>query len=268
MTKRVLWGRQTVKTALQNGIVPSVILVDNDEAEQECRALLDRAPVEGKKFDRNKFDRAKPDRPQFARLPLYQRPTRELDAISRGAKHEGIVCVNGEYSYIDMEQLMSFRTSRKSPDLLLALDEVTDTGNVGSIYRTAAAFGVDGVIFTKDRSATVNDTVVRVSMGATELLRTARVTNLVRAIERLTEEGVVTIGLEADTTTTLDSVNLTQPIALVMGSEGKGLRRLVRERCTMLAKIPMQPPLDSLNVAIATAVALYEVQRQRASSPK
>jgi 23S rRNA (guanosine2251-2'-O)-methyltransferase len=229
-----------VKTALQAGVIPSVILVDSDEADSEFRALVDRGKT--------------------GRLPLYQRPTRELDALSRGAKHEGVLCINGEYSYIDMEQLMS---RRRDPDLFLCLDEVTDPGNVGSIYRSAAAFGVDGVIFTKDRSATVNDTVVRVSMGATELLRTARVTNLVRSMERLAEADVLTIGLEADTHTTLDSVDLTQPIALVMGSEGKGLRRLVRERCTMLAKIPMQPPLDSLNVAMATAVALYEVQRQR-----
>ncbi len=240
MTKRVLWGRQQVKTALQEGVVPSVILVDNDDAETETRALLDRT--------------------KFGRLPLYRRPTRELDAIARGGKHEGIICINGEYSYIDLDQLLS---RRKSPDLFLCLDEVTDPGNVGSIYRSAAAFGVDGVIFTKDRSATVNDTVVRVSNGATELLRTARVTNLVRTIERLADEGVVTVGLEADTAITLESLDLTQPIALVMGSEGKGLRRLVRERCSVLAKIPMQPPLDSLNVAMASAVALYEVQRQR-----
>jgi 23S rRNA (guanosine2251-2'-O)-methyltransferase len=241
--KRILWGRNNVRQALAQNVRPDVILLDSHAPDQELRAMLEPT--------------------KFGRLPVFERPRAELDAISKGAKHEGVLMIAGPFSYSDF--VADVLANAKSPATLVCLDEVTDPGNVGSILRTAAAFGVDGVVVPKDRSAPINATVVRVSMAATELVRIARVTNLARTLAALDDKyGFVTVGLDAHAERTLDQIDLTGNIAIVMGSEGAGMRRLVKERCTHLAKIPMVPPLDSLNVAIATAIALYECQRQRA----
>ncbi|MDP3278025.1 MAG: 23S rRNA (guanosine(2251)-2'-O)-methyltransferase RlmB [Deltaproteobacteria bacterium] len=239
--KRMLWGRESVRRALESGADPDVILIDGADPDRTVRAML--APT------------------QHGRLPVYERPRRELDALTHDSKHEGIVMISGNFTYTELETVLSQSTS--SP-LLLCLDEITDPGNVGSILRTSAAFGVNGVIVPKDRSAPINGAVVRVSMAATELVPVARVTNLSRTLQSLGEDGYATVGLDANAEHNLEDLDLSGPIALVLGSEGYGLRRLVRERCTHLAKIPMKPPMDSLNVAVATAVALYECQRQRA----
>lgn len=240
--KRILWGRNSVRSALEQNVQPDVLLLEANSPDRELRALL--APT------------------KFGRLPVFERPRAELDAICRGGQHEGVLMITGNYTYSDLE--LEVLPNAKSPATLVCLDEVTDLGNVGSILRTAAAFGVDGVVVPKDRSAPVNGVVVRVSMAATELVRTARVTNLARTLTSLDQDhAFVTVGLDANAEQTLDQIDLTGNVAIVMGSEGTGMRRLVREKCTHLAKIPMAPPLDSLNVAIATAVALYECQRQR-----
>jgi 23S rRNA (guanosine2251-2'-O)-methyltransferase len=244
--KRILWGRSNVRAALENKVTPDVILLDSSSPDRELRELL--SPT------------------KHGRLPVYERPKAELDAITKGAQHQGVVLISGSFTYSDFES--DVLAKAKSPATLVCLDEVTDLGNVGSILRTAAAFGVDGVVVPKDRSAPINGTVVRVSMAATELVRIARVTNLARTLDALGKDGFSTVGLDASGEHTLDQLDLTGPVAFVMGSEGEGLRRLVRERCTHLAKIPMAPPLDSLNVSIATAVALYERQRQIAAAAR
>ena len=245
--KRVLWGRKSVHAALEQGAQPDVVLLDSGSPDKELRAML--SPT------------------KFGRLPVYERPTAELDAISRGAKHEGVLMITGNFTYSDFDA--DVMAKAKNPATLVCLDEVTDLGNVGSILRTAAAFGVDGIVVPKDRSAPINGVVVRVSMAASELVRTARVTNLARTLADLDDKhGFITVGLDASAERSLDEIDLTGNVAIVMGSEGTGMRRLVRERCTHLAKIPMAPPLDSLNVSIATAVALYECQRQRARAAR
>ncbi|MBL8680401.1 MAG: 23S rRNA (guanosine(2251)-2'-O)-methyltransferase RlmB [Myxococcales bacterium] len=241
--KRILWGKNQVRKALESGVTPDVVILDASSPDKELRAML--APT------------------KFGRLPVYERPRAELDAVSKGGTHEGVLMISGNFTYSDLD--LEVLPKAKSPTTLVCLDEVTDLGNVGSILRTAAAFGVDGVVVTKDRSAPINGVVVRVSMAATELVRVARVTNLARTLDALGRDGEFTVvGLDASAEQSLDQVDLTGNVAIVMGSEGEGLRRLVRERCTHLAKIPMAPPLDSLNVATATAIALYECQRQRA----
>jgi len=241
--KRILWGKNQVRKALESGVVPDVLLLDSASPDKELRGML--SPT------------------KFGRLPVYERPRAELDAISRGGAHEGVLMISGSFGYSDLEADVLAKT--KSPATLVCLDEVTDLNNTGSILRTAAVFGVDGVIVTKDRSAPINGIVVRVSMAATELVRVAKVTNLARTLDALgKDDGFNVVGLDASAEKSLEEVDLTGNVAFVMGSEGEGLRRLVRERCTQLAKIPMAPPLDSLNVATATAIALYECQRQRA----
>jgi 23S rRNA (guanosine2251-2'-O)-methyltransferase len=239
--KRVLWGRASVRAALEAGVSPDVVLLDASAPDRELRAML--SPT------------------KHGRLPVFERPRSELDAIAKGGAHEGVLMIAGSYPYADLDADVLQRA--KTPATLVCLDEVTDLGNVGSILRTAAAFGVDGVVVPKDRSAPINGAVVRISMAATELVRVARVTNLARALAALAEEdGFSVVGLDADAPARLDELDLRTNVAIVLGSEGAGMRRLVRERCTHLARIPMAPPLDSLNVAVAAAIALYERRRQ------
>jgi 23S rRNA (guanosine2251-2'-O)-methyltransferase len=153
--------------------------------------------------------------------------------------------------------------ARSDSPLLVALDEVTDPHNFGAIVRSAVALGAHGVITLKDRAAPVTATVVRASAGATEHAAIARVTNLSRALERLRDEGFTAVGLAGEATVSLRDLDLRGALVLVVGSEGSGLRRLVRERCDHLARIDLAGPVTSLNASVAAGVALYEAVRQR-----
>ncbi len=192
------------------------------------------------------------------------RPGSDLDALADGVRHQGIVAIGGEdYPYVDLDALLQ---AAREPALIVALDEITDVHNLGAIVRSCVALGADGLLTLRDRAAPVNAAVVRASAGATEHARIARITNLVRTLEQLGEAGFQSVGLDARAPMDLPAVDFTQPTVLVIGSEGRGLRRLVRERCTTLARIPMAGPLGSLNASVATAIALYEVLRQRSVS--
>jgi 23S rRNA (guanosine2251-2'-O)-methyltransferase len=154
----------------------------------------------------------------------------------------------------------------KSYPLWVALDQITDPHNFGAIVRSAVAFGVDGVIILKDRSVAVNATAVRASAGATEYAKIARVTNLVRALQQAREGGVQVVGLDGSASEPLHAYEYPlQGRVLVVGSEGKGLRRLVREQCDHLARIELTGPIASLNASVAASIAIYQSMRQRPS---
>ena len=201
------------------------------------------------------------DRARQAGVIVEVHASAELDAIAGVVRHQGIIAIGGDdFAYHDLEGLI--REASETP-LYVALDEVTDVHNLGAIVRSCVALGADGVITLRDRAAPVNSAVVRSSAGATEHARIARVTNLARTLETFADRDVQSVGLDMDGTVTLDQVDFTIPTVLVSGSEGRGLRRLVREKCAVLARIPMAGPLGSLNVSVATAIALYEARRQR-----
>jgi len=200
---------------------------------------------------------------QLARQQLVRCESRsrsELDVLAKGERHQGVLAVTGEYSYLSLSELLE-----KAPPvaLLLALDQVTDPHNFGAIVRSAVAFGADGVLTLKDRAAPVTATVVRASAGATELARIARVTNLARTLGDLAERGFDVVGLDVAGNQPLHAL---PPSAggrvLVIGSEGRGLRRLVREQCTALARIELKGHVSSLNAAVAAGIAIYESARQ------
>lgn len=149
------------------------------------------------------------------------------------------------------------------PPLLLVLDEITDPHNLGACLRSADAAGVDAVIVPKDRSAPVNMTVRKVASGAAETVNLVAVTNLARTLEKLKARGIWLSGAAGESAQSLYSVDFTVPTAIVMGSEGKGLRRLTREHCDHLIAIPMAGSVSSLNVSVATGICLFEVVRQR-----
>lgn len=188
----------------------------------------------------------------------------ELDRLAGKVRHQGVAAVlSGEFKYIEMEDLIEAWKATGKPALFLILDSIQDPQNLGSLIRTASAAGVNGVIIPKDRASDITPTVVKASAGATEHVLVAREVNLVRAVERLKEENVWVAGVEADSPESIYAMDLDRDLALVIGSEGKGIRRLVKESCDFTVAIPMEGSLNSLNAAQAGAVAMFEARRQR-----
>ncbi len=189
---------------------------------------------------------------------------RSLDRIAGTTKHQGVVAlVKGSYRYCDTEDLIDIWKRSNEAALFLILDSIEDPQNMGTLIRSAYAAGVHGVIIPKDRSSPVTPAVVKASAGATEHTPIARVVNLRRTIDRLKREGVWVVGVEAGSDRCIYDADLTVDIALVIGSEAKGIRRLVKEGCDLCVEIPMTGRLSSLNAAQAGAVALFEARRQR-----
>lgn len=239
--KRIVTGPRAVSEALRaSARSVSAVFVLRD-ARRDLRRLAEDAASRG--------------------VHVEERTSAELDALAEGHKHQGVVAVCGAYPYADLETILA---GAAAPPLIVALDQITDPYNLGAIVRSAVAFGADGVLTLKDRAAPVTPVVVRASAGATEHARIARVTNLARTLKALTDRGLSVIGLDAEGP--VDLANLPpapEGRVLVVGAEGKGLRRLVRERCTFLAKIPHSGPIASLNASVAASIALYCAWRQR-----
>jgi 23S rRNA (guanosine2251-2'-O)-methyltransferase len=149
------------------------------------------------------------------------------------------------------------------PPLLVLLDGIEDPHNLGAILRACEGAGVDGVFIPEHRAAGLNETVAKTSAGAVEYVRVARVTNLVRLIEELKDRGVWVVGVEGGTKNVYSDFDLKVPLAVVLGSEGKGVRRLVKEKCDVIVSIPMRGQINSLNVSVAAGIVLFEVIRQR-----
>jgi 23S rRNA (guanosine2251-2'-O)-methyltransferase len=189
----------------------------------------------------------------------------QLDRLSDGVVHQGMALSVAAYEYADISDLLSIGAIR-SPGLLVALDGVTDPRNFGAIIRSAVAFGGTGIVIPSRRSATVTSTAWRTSAGALAHIPVAMVTNVSRSIEQAQESDFTVIGLAGDAGTDIDSLNLgKQPVMLVIGGEGKGLGRLVAQRCDHLASISINPRVESLNAAVAGGIALHEVARSRAA---
>jgi 23S rRNA (guanosine2251-2'-O)-methyltransferase len=192
-------------------------------------------------------------------VAFEERDRAALDSLS-GGRHQGVVAVTGELAYADLDQLLD---DVPAPALLVVLDGVQDPRNLGAIVRSAHALGAHGVVVAKDRAAPVTAAAVKASAGATELLPICRVTNLVRALETMKERGLWTVGAVVDAAPAPTALDLTGPIALVLGAEAKGLRPLVRRACDHVAAVPMTQAALSLNVSVAAGILLYEVGRQR-----
>jgi 23S rRNA (guanosine2251-2'-O)-methyltransferase len=177
--------------------------------------------------------------------------------LARGGVHQGMAARVGQYPYVELEDLLA------APDpLVVVLDGVTDPHNLGAVLRVAEGAGASGVVIPKDRAAGVTAAAVKASAGASEHVRVARVTNLRRAIDRMKEAGLWVYAAEVGGTPYTE-LDLTGPVGLVLGSEGRGVRRLVREGCDGAVSIPMRGAVGSLNVSVAAAVLLYEARRQR-----
>ncbi len=199
-----------------------------------------------------------------AGVPVQAADRQELDKLGGEVNHQGLAAEVSGYPYVDLATLVDSARQAGEPPFLLLLDHVQDPQNLGSLLRTAEAAGIHGVVIPHRRAAGVTPAAVRASAGAAEHVHVAQVTNLVQAMERMKAEGLWLAGLEALPDAQLyTAADLSGALGLVVGSEGQGLARLVRERCDFLIRLPVHGRVESLNAAVAGAIALYEARRQR-----
>jgi 23S rRNA (guanosine2251-2'-O)-methyltransferase len=237
----IIYGINPVVEALRAGRVSGVrVGVGGGRNDERLRQLLAVADERG--------------------VRVRRVPVEVLDRESHGGVHQGVVADLADSRGYSLEELV--RESPATP-LLLVLDGIEDPQNFGAILRTADAAGVDGVVVQTRRSAALGGAAAKASAGAVAHVRMAEVVNIARALDELKELGVWTVGLAGEAATPYGSIDFTVPTALVVGAEGSGLRRLVREKCDFLASIPMRGHVGSLNVSVAAGVALFEAVRQR-----
>lgn len=197
-------------------------------------------------------------------VPVERIERQALDRQLRDANHQGVMLETGPYPYVELEECLQAAADRREPALLLLLDHLQDPQNIGTLLRTAEAVGCHGVVIPGRRAADITPAVVNASSGAVEHLRVAMVTNLAQTIEELQRTGIWVAGLEQDEAAKdIDTVDLDLPLALVIGAEGTGMARLVRERCDFLVRLPIVGQVGSLNAAVAGSIAIYHAWRQR-----
>ena len=190
-----------------------------------------------------------------------------LDQMSDTGRHQGVIAYAAAYEYAEVEDMLALAREKNEPPFIILLDNIEDPHNLGAIIRTANQVGAHGVIIPKRRAVGLTATVARTSAGALNYTPVAKVTNLAQTIEDLKKEGLWFVCADMDGEV-MYRCNLTGPIGLVMGSEGEGVSRLVKEKCDFVAKVPMFGQIDSLNVSVATGVLAYEIVRQRLNKAK
>ena len=236
----IIYGINAVSEALKTGRVVSVRAGRrNDHRLQQLLALAEHASI-----------------------PIRRVSDDELDRESGGSSHQGVIADVSERRVYELHDLIE-DAQNAPPALIVVLDGVEDPHNFGAILRTCDAVGAHGVVRQTRHSAPLSGATTKASAGAVAHVKIADVVNIARAVDDLKDGGVWTIGLAGDARQTYDKMDFSVPTALVLGAEGTGLRRLVRERCDMLASIPMQGHVDSLNVSVAAGVVLFEALRQR-----
>ena len=187
----------------------------------------------------------------------------KLDKLSGGKNHQGVVAFVAPIEYSTPEEILQIAEEKNQQPFLILLDELEDPHNFGAILRTADAVGVHGVIIPKRRSVSLNSTVAKTSSGAAEYVKVAQVTNVAETLKKLRELDLKIVGSDISAEKNFNDADLTGGIVLVIGSEGKGMRRLTKENCDLLVKIPMCGKINSLNASVAAAVLMYEIFNQR-----
>jgi 23S rRNA (guanosine2251-2'-O)-methyltransferase len=197
-------------------------------------------------------------------VPVQRVSRHQLDSIDRKINHQGVALQVDGYPYATLKDALALAAEQGEPPWILILDCLQDPQNLGTLIRTAEVVGVHGIVIPDRRAASVTPAVVSASSGSSEYLQIVQVTNLVRTMQELKERDLWIAGLEdLATAQTLWRSDLKGPLALVVGSEGQGMRRLVRETCDYIVRLPMRGQINSLNAAVAGSVALYEIARQR-----
>ena len=233
-------GRNAVLEALKNGREIDYIYIKKGENEGSINKIIGKAKdmkIMIKVVDKNK-----------------------LDEMSESKNHQGIIAVANEYRYFELEEILE--QTREKAGFFLILDEIEDTNNLGAIIRSAEASGVDAIIIPKRRACQVNATVEKTAAGATSHIKIVRVTNLAQTIEKLKESGIWIYSVDMDGAD-YTKTDLKGKIALVIGNEGKGISRLVKEKSDFTVSIPMKGHINSLNASVAASILMFEAVRQR-----
>jgi 23S rRNA (guanosine2251-2'-O)-methyltransferase len=238
-----IWGRRPVLEAMRSGAVRSVVIASHTRPSDVVNEIRDLA--------------------RRLHLEIREVPGPEVQRVAPGQNTQGVIAEITRRTPVHIEDLMATLRKRSDDPFVLLLDQVQDPHNFGALLRTAEAAGVHGVIVPERRSAAVTGVVSKTSAGAMSYLDIAEVTNLARAVEIVRAAGIAVVGLDSNAEATIYSVTLRGPLALVIGGEESGLRRLTRERCDQLARIPMLGQIESLNASVAGSIALYEAVRQR-----
>ena len=197
------------------------------------------------------------------RIPYKFVNRKKLDELAEGGNHQGVVAFVAMQSYATVEDILDKAKEKGEPPFILIADGLSDPHNLGSIIRTANAAGMHGIIIPKNRSVSLNAVVAKVSAGAIEHIPVAKVANIAQTIEKLKKEGVWVAGTDLSAKGYHYDADLKGPLAIVIGSEGEGIGRLVKEKCDFLVKIPMIGEIESLNASVAAGVLIYEAIRQR-----
>ncbi|MCD9026337.1 23S rRNA (guanosine(2251)-2'-O)-methyltransferase RlmB [Cohnella sp. NL03-T5] len=243
-----LAGKHPVLEAMKAGRSINKIFMSNQAQRHLVQPIMEEAKARGivvQQVDKSKLDRLVPD-----------------------IQHQGVVAQAAAVAYAEVDDLLARAAERGEAPLIVLLDELEDPHNLGSVLRTADCTGVHGVIVPKRRSAGLTAIVAKTSAGAVEYVPVARVANLVQTMEKLKAAGLWIAGADAGAKEGFYDTNLTGPLAIVIGNEGQGLSRLVRERCDFILSLPMAGQINSLNASVAAGVILYEVVRQRQQALK
>lgn len=187
----------------------------------------------------------------------------KMKQMAKTENYQGVIAVVPPYNYVEIEEILNYARTRQEEPFIVLLDGIEDPHNLGSIIRTAETAGVHGIIIPKRRSALVNATVNKVSAGAVEHMKIARVNNLNETIEFLKKQGLWICGTDMETNTIYYKQDLTGPLAIVIGSEGFGMSRLIKKNCDFLVKIPMKGKITSLNASVSAGIIIYEAVKQR-----
>ena len=233
-------GRNPVLEALRAGLpVKTAYIVEGGERDDRLREIL-------------KYTAANS-------IPMLQISRGELDRLTGGAVHQSVALVLPSFEYADVQDVLD--AAYDADGIVVACDGITDPHNLGAIIRSAAAFGAAGVVIPSRRSATMTAAAWKASAGAAARLPVVRVVNLNRALEQFTDAGFAVVGLAGEGDVAIGGVPRDGPLVVVVGSEGEGLARLVRQHCDTLARIPIAVAVESLNASVATSIALYELTR-------
>ncbi|MBO1005162.1 23S rRNA (guanosine(2251)-2'-O)-methyltransferase RlmB [Pseudogracilibacillus auburnensis] len=242
MEEEIIIGKNPVIEALQTGrSINKVIISDqlNKKAERDLQVATKKANT-----------------------ILQKVPKQRLDQLSKG-KHQGIIAYVSAYHYASVQEILNRAEQKEETPFIIILDEIEDPHNLGAILRTGDATGVHGVIIPKRRAVGLTETVAKASAGAMEHIPVARVTNIVDTIEKLKEKNIWVVGTDEKGTKDYRTLDGETPIALVIGNEGKGISRLVKDKCDWTIHLPMKGFIPSLNASVATGLLMYEIYRKR-----
>ncbi|MDD4600917.1 putative TrmH family tRNA/rRNA methyltransferase [bioreactor metagenome] len=240
-SSEIIVGRNSVSEALKSGRSINKIFIAKGQRQGSVREIIGEARDLG--------------------LMVQEVEPAKLDVLAGNNRHQGIVAMAAPISYVEVEDILA--AAADEPPFVVLLDELEDPHNVGAILRTADAAGVHGVLIPKRRSCPISATVSKTSAGAVEYVPVARIGNISQTIKQLKAAGLWIVGADMDGDKDYYEADLTGPIAVIIGSEGKGMGRIIKEQCDFVVRIPMRGKINSLNASVACSLLLYEILRQR-----